>query len=174
MRHGMADWCAASCLVIKYTADRIVDTCKTRAHSPNKCRQHPGSPMLSHLPTSTSRVVHTTPGRFSGFGEHATSYQRAPLKPSASAVQKATHNGNATYGGHEKTKPRRCGGGRCNTGVCGQDSRARDKTRLKQARHACLDHPQRRPSCPRSGSAHLSCSGRPKASVTESGDPNCR
>lgn len=130
----------------------------------------------SHLPTSTSRVVHTTPGRFSGFGEHATSYQRAPLKPSASrsAVQKATHNGNATYGGHEKTKPRRCGGGRCNTGVCGQDSRARDKTRLKQARHACLDHPQRRPSCPRSGSAHLSCSGRPKASVTESGDPNCR
>ena len=140
------------------------------------------SPMLLATPRpqvrlalyTQTRVVHTTPGRFSGFGEHATSYQRAPLKPSASAVQKATHTGNATYGGHEKTKPRRCGGGRCNTGVCGQDSRARDKTRLKQARHACLDHPQRRPSCPRSGSAHLSCSGRPKASVTESGDPNCR
>jgi len=172
MRHGMADWCAASCLVFKYTADRIVAT-RSHVHTHSK-RNIANIAHASHLPTSTSRVVHTTPGRFSGFGEHATSYQRAPLKPSASAVQKATHNGNATYGGHEKTKPRRCGGGRCNTGVCGQDSRARDKTRLKQARHACLDHPQRRPSCPRSGSAHLSCSGRPKASVTESGDPNCR
>jgi hypothetical protein len=146
----------------------------TRAHGHAPVKNIANIAHASHLPTSTSRVVHTTPGRFSGFGEHATSYQRAPLKPSASAVQKATHNGNATYGGHEKTKPRRGGEGRCNTGVCGQDSRARDKTRLKQARHACLDHPQRRPSCPRSGSAHLSCSGRPKASVTESGDPNCR
>jgi hypothetical protein len=83
---------AVHVIVIVYTACGL--STPPRAHK-EKYRQHEHRPCYScyATPTSSSRVVHTTPGRFSGFGEHATSYQeRAPLKPSASASTKSdTH-----------------------------------------------------------------------------------